>query len=89
MTTISVGVPVTAGADLIRYVSVSAGTQTTYLVRSDGSVDRTKGGGKISKRLSPADPKTKYIMASAGLCLPRTEHQTVMPASPPSALLMV
>jgi hypothetical protein len=51
--------PKTAG-----YVAISSGVHASYFVRSDGSVDRFKGGAIVA-RITPA--KGMYVMASAGL----------------------
>jgi len=74
MTTVVVGQPVVVGHDYpgVSYIFVSAGADTSYLVRSDGAVDRvrSKMGGftksKVVQRLPPPE-KTSYITASAGL----------------------
>ena len=49
----------------LRYVSVSAGENQTYLVRSDGACDRSTGGGKVSHQINPP-PGCKFIAASSG-----------------------
>lgn len=59
-------VPVAESQAAVRYVWVSAGESQSYLVKSDGSVCRTAGGGKISHVMNPA-PGTKYISASSGV----------------------
>lgn len=38
-----------------QYVAVSAGQMASYLLRSDGKVDRTTGGGKVSATIEPDD----------------------------------
>ena len=57
-----------AEASKLHYVQVSAGEQYTYLVRSDGKIDRSTGGGKVSSRLAPEDwPKVTYTLAACGM----------------------
>jgi len=60
------GVPVSSPPEGVYYISASSGTHASYFVRSDGSVDRLKGGSTVSQRIPPPE-KTKYIAASAGL----------------------
>ena len=47
------------------YVDVAVCQGTTFLVRSDGVVDRTKGGGEIACHLVPPEGAGKYIRAAA------------------------
>jgi len=66
MTAVVTGVPVATTPSGIHYVSASAGAHASYFVRSDGSIDRLKGGSAVSQRVPPPEG-TKYIAASAGL----------------------
>jgi len=72
MPPIVVGTPVAENepSGSVKYVSASAGADTTYLVRSDGAVDRVRGGSvkqaKVYQRLLPPD-RTTYVAASAGI----------------------
>ena len=50
----------------VRYTTVSAGPHVSYFTRSDGTVDRSYGSGRISSTHAPAAPGIKYIDASAG-----------------------
>ena len=48
----------------VRYVQVAASQHCAYFVRSDGLVDRTTGGGKITQQMVPP-ASTKYIHVAA------------------------
>jgi hypothetical protein len=66
-TAVVTGTPVsTTPTSSVYYVSASSGVHASYFVRSDGSVDRLKGGSVPSQRIPPPE-STKYIAASAGL----------------------
>lgn len=47
------------------YTGVAVGQGETYLVRSDGIVDKTKLGGQIGCQMVPPEDAGKYIRASA------------------------
>ncbi|KAL1515114.1 hypothetical protein AB1Y20_004177 [Prymnesium parvum] len=48
-----------------KYVYISSYEGATYLLRSDGVVDRTTGGGKIANSMSPP-PGVQYTLVAAG-----------------------
>ena len=50
----------------VRYTTVSAGPHVSYFTRSDGTVDRSYGSGRVSSSHAPSAPGIKYIDASAG-----------------------
>ena len=60
------GTPVDVKPVGLHYTSIASGTHSSYFVRSDGQVDRLRGGSKIAQRLAPPE-KVKYVQASAGL----------------------
>lgn len=72
MPPVVVGQPVDEENTGVRYVSASAGAEVSYLLRSDGSVDRIRSamGGftksRVCQRLRPPE-KTTYVAASAGV----------------------
>ena len=43
-----------AKIQLVQYVGISAGQHASYLLRSDGMLDRTKTGGKIAELMRPS-----------------------------------
>ena len=49
-----------------KYIMVSAGEHASYLLRDDGVVCRTTGGGKISQEMAAAEKGVKYIQVSSG-----------------------
>jgi hypothetical protein len=49
----------------IQYKAISSQDSSSYLLRSDGAVDRTTGGGKISNTMNPP-PGGAYVAVSAG-----------------------
>jgi len=49
----------------VKYVSGSTCQQSTYLVRSDGAVDRITKGVKVGQTMNPP-PSQKYINVCAG-----------------------
>ena len=49
----------------VKYTAVSCQDTSSYLLRSDGAVDRTTGGGKISNTMNPP-PGGAYVAISAG-----------------------
>ena len=51
--------------DIVTYINASAGPHSSYLVRSDGIVERMYTGGKPKQQMLP-EKGTKYIMVSAG-----------------------
>lgn len=58
-----------AGIKGVGYIAVSANQSSCYLLRSDGRVDRTKSGGKVSQQFvpDPCSAGVRYISVSAGL----------------------
>ena len=56
----------TASSVAARYVRCSAGQVASLFLRSDGTVDRTTGGGSIKQRLRCEDTKAVYTAVSAG-----------------------
>eukprot|EP00038_Savillea_parva_P000021 m.93614 g.93614 ORF g.93614 m.93614 type:complete len:110 (-) comp10009_c0_seq3:1212-1541(-) len=53
-----------------RYIDVSSSQDATYLLRSDGIVDRTTGGGKVSKQMIPEEPHRWALSSSPAHPLP-------------------
>lgn len=51
--------------DGLQYTAISCQDTSSYLLRSDGAVDRTTGGGKISNTMNPP-PGGAYVAVSAG-----------------------
>ena len=51
--------------DGVQYVAVSCQDSSSYLLRSDGAIDRTCGGGKVSNTMNPP-PGGRYVAISAG-----------------------
>jgi len=49
----------------LMYIQVSSLDQASYLLRSDGAIDRTTGGGKVSSTMNPPPGQT-YVQISAG-----------------------
>lgn len=50
----------------LKYTAVSCSERVTYLLRSDGAVDRTMGNGVISSRIE-APAGSAYVAVSAGI----------------------
>jgi len=48
-----------------QYLEISCQDTSSYLLRSDGAVDRTTGGGKISNTMNPP-PGQRYVSVAAG-----------------------
>lgn len=65
MASVVVGIPVSTPPAGLGYTYVCAGALTTYLIRSDGSVDRVRSGGNACQRMVPPE-NCKYVSASAG-----------------------
>merc|ERR1719473_718500 len=72
-TTVVVGKPISEDVvPGVRYVSACAGAEVSFLVRSDGTVDRVRSSlgslakSQVCQRLVPPDGKA-YIAASSGL----------------------
>lgn len=49
----------------LKYIGVSANQEAVYLLRSDGAIDRSTGGGKVSRQLKAPEPHT-FVAVSAG-----------------------
>jgi len=49
----------------VKYTAISCQDTSSYLLRSDGAIDRTTGGGKIGTTMNPP-PGGSYIQISAG-----------------------
>ena len=58
----------TAAAEQVRYIQVGASSYCTYMVRSDGVVDRTTGRGKVHQQMVPPPGTGKYVFAAADQC---------------------
>jgi len=48
-----------------QYMAVSCQDSSSYLLRSDGAIDRTTGGGKVNNTMNPP-PGGRYVAVSAG-----------------------
>ena len=50
----------------LAYIAASAGQYSSYLLRSDGAVDKVSGGRGVAKTYDPVDMEDPYVGASAG-----------------------
>ena len=59
--------PARDGSAGLKYIAMSQGQSATYFVRTDGQIDRTTGGGKITSRHACDSKGVTYVGVAAGI----------------------